>query len=189
MLSVVGWSVSYSLLPVVVQCSGWRRWKNRCLINYALLIIFNPQAALRFQKILYVASVCLCQCDPPVLKRVPIQTAGGAKESNGNGKNWNWAEEEPDDVPHEYISVVQSGRAAGEVSGRYRIVANNRNMKVVGVLVIWYARRSLECLEGATELLLDGSTSPIIKHCVSNNLSSSAMVLLFCVFALRSSFT
>lgn len=79
---------------------------------------------MRFQKILYVASVCLCQCDPPVLKRVPIQTAEGGKESNGNGKSWNWAEAEgePADVPHEYISVVQSGRAAGEVSGRYLVL-------------------------------------------------------------------
>lgn len=68
---------------------------------------------MRFQKILYVASECLCECDPPVLKRVPVGTANGtAKEANGI----NWAEAgENAQVAHEYVSVVQS--RVGEVSG------------------------------------------------------------------------
>lgn len=60
-----------------------------------------------------MASECLCECDPPVLKRVPVGTANGtAKEANGI----NWAEAgENAQVAHEYVSVVQS--RVGEVSG------------------------------------------------------------------------
>lgn len=106
-----------------------------CSFNYIIVLPLNyyiinhpsPKAALRFQKILYVASECLCECDPPVLKRVAVAngSGGGGKEnssssSNGHGTtNWNWADPGADSsvVVHEYVSVVQS--RADEVSGPY----------------------------------------------------------------------
>lgn len=97
-------------------------WQKRCLINYVLLITLTPhtKAALRFQKILYVASEFLCNCDPPVLKRVPLG-GGDTAQANGQKQNWNWAEDACEPPPrtrpviHEYISVVQ-GRVEEEVS-------------------------------------------------------------------------